>query len=96
MSIGAVGVNPVDAAGAGIRRARRKFFELHAANASSIALEAIQRIKALYEIGRWGKQLDTENRKSLRFTEATPPLVSMKAWLARRTGCSREAAHHGQ
>ena len=64
-----------------VAHARRKFFELHAANASPIALEAIERIKALYEIERRGKPLDTERRQSLRFNEAMPRLVSMKAWL---------------
>ena len=71
-----------------VAHARRKFFELHAANASPIALEAIERIKALYEIERRGTQLDTENRKSLRLTEAMPRWVSMKAWLFETRGCT--------
>ena len=61
--------------------ARRKFFELHAANGSPIAFEALTRIAALYEIERRAKQCNAEDRQTRRLSEAMPLLASMKAWL---------------
>ena len=67
--------------------ARRKFFELHAANGSPIAFEALTRIAALYEIERRAKQCNAEDRQTRRLSEAMPLLASMKAWLL-QTGTS--------
>lgn len=61
--------------------ARRKFFELHAANGSPIAAEALSRIAALYEIERRGKTMSFIERQMLRQTETVPALTEMKAWL---------------
>ncbi len=61
--------------------ARRKFFELHAANQSPIAAEALQRIGALYAIEREGRVLDAQDRKRLRQERALPLLDALQAWL---------------
>jgi len=67
--------------------ARRKFFELHAANQSPIAAEALQRIGELYAIESEGKALDAESRTRLRQEKAQPKLEALHAWLqtTRRT-----------
>ena len=61
--------------------ARRKFFELHAANQSPVAAEALRRIAELYEIEGRGRKLDTEQRQHLRAQEADPKLQSLYDWL---------------
>jgi transposase len=61
--------------------ARRKFHDIHAAGTSSLAREALERIRALYVIeGRiTGKPPDL--RLKVRQNEAMPLLDSFKAWL---------------
>jgi transposase len=61
--------------------ARRKFFDLHAANGSPIALEALTRIAALYEIEARVKTLPHAQRQQVRMDEALPKLADMKKWL---------------
>lgn len=61
--------------------ARRKFFELHAANQSPIAGAALQRIGELYTIEKDGRNLDTEGRKRWRQEQAQPKLEALHAWL---------------
>jgi hypothetical protein len=61
--------------------ARRKFFDLHAASGSPVALEALNRIAALYEIEARGKDLDVAARTPLRQDEALPLLQSLHNWL---------------
>ena len=61
--------------------ARRKFFDLHAANKSPIAAQALERIAKLYAIERDGKLLDTEARYELRKTKSQPILDELYAWL---------------
>jgi transposase len=61
--------------------ARRKFFDLHAANKSAIANEALQRIAALYGIEQAAKDLDAEARHAYRQQHAKPKLAELKAWL---------------
>jgi transposase len=61
--------------------ARRKFFELHAANKSSMAAEALERIGELYGIERRGQELDAAGREALRRAEAQPQLKALHAWL---------------
>jgi transposase len=61
--------------------ARRKFFELHAANQSPVAAEVLRRIAELYEIEGRGRKLDTEQRQQLRAQEADPKLQSLHDWL---------------
>lgn len=61
--------------------ARRKLFDLHAANQSPIAAQALQWIATLYAIEKAGKDLDVEARQLLRQQEAKPALASFHAWL---------------
>lgn len=61
--------------------ARRKFFELHAANQSPIAEEALRRIGDLYAIESGGRDLDADARARLRHERALPLLDELHAWL---------------
>jgi transposase len=63
--------------------ARRKFFELHAANGSPIALEALNRIAALYAVEKFAAEnnFSSIERAKLRQTQAQPLLDEMKTWL---------------
>ena len=61
--------------------ARRKLFDLHAANQSPIAAQALQWIATLYAIEKAGKDFDIEARQQLRQQEAKPALASFYAWL---------------
>jgi transposase len=60
---------------------RRKFFDLHQANASPMALEALQRISQLYAIEQQGQQLDHTARCQLRQQHSVPTLESLYRWL---------------
>jgi transposase len=70
-----------------LAHARRKFFELHAANHNPIAAEALARIAELYAIEREGKELDATGRQQLRQRDAQPKLEALHAWMmhTRRT-----------
>jgi transposase len=61
--------------------ARRKFFDLHNANGSPVALEALTRIGKLYDIEQQGKALDIEARKQLRIEQSKPVLAELSEWL---------------
>jgi transposase len=61
--------------------ARRKFFDLHKANASSMALEALTRIGQLYAIEQQGKALDIDARQLLRAEQSRPVLDALHQWL---------------
>lgn len=61
--------------------ARRKFFDLHSANKSPMALEMLQRIGVLYGIEAEGKDLSIEDRKRLRAEKSLPALVALHTWL---------------
>ena len=61
--------------------ARRKFFELHAANQSTMAEEALRRIGELYRIEQDGHDLTPEKRFELRQAEAVPRLKELHDWL---------------
>jgi transposase len=64
-----------------LAHARRKFFDLNAANANPIAQQALSRIAALYAIEQQGKAMDVAGRAELRQTEAQPLLRAMHDWL---------------
>lgn len=68
--------------------ARRKFFDLYAANASPVAAEALRRIGELYaiEADATDQAMTAAARQRLRDTEARPKLDSMKAWLTDTRG----------
>lgn len=61
--------------------ARRKFFDLHQANASTVAFEALQRISKLYAVENEGKHLTIETRQQLRAEKSLPILQSLHDWL---------------
>ena len=61
--------------------ARRKYFELNALHANSIAQEALERIAELYAIEAQGRDLDIAARQALRQEQAQPRLQSMHDWL---------------
>jgi transposase len=61
--------------------ARRKFFDLNAAQPNAIAQEALSRIAAFYEIEQRGKLLSITERTALRQAEAQPLLDAMHVWL---------------
>ena len=64
-----------------LAHARRKFFDLFAANQSPIAQEALVRIGKLYAIEQAGRQLDVSARLELRRREAKPVLDALFTWL---------------
>jgi transposase len=61
--------------------ARRKFFDLHSANKSPMALEMLQRIGVLYGIEEEGRNLDIEERERLRAEKSLPALASLHLWM---------------
>lgn len=61
--------------------ARRKYFDLNAAQSNPIAQEALLRIAALYEIEARGRDMSVAERAELRQGNAQPLLASMHEWL---------------
>ena len=61
--------------------ARRKFFDLHAANRNPMAAYVLERIRELYAVEREGNALDTHSRHELRQTKAKPILDALHVWL---------------
>lgn len=64
-----------------LAHARRKFFDLHAANAHPVAAEALTCIAALYHIEAEGKNDSIAQRQQRRQTQALPRLQDMHTWL---------------
>lgn len=64
-----------------LAHARRKFFDLNAAQSNAIAQEALRRIAALYAIEERGRELTVDARARLRQEEAQPLLRSIHNWL---------------
>jgi transposase len=62
--------------------ARRKFFDLHQATNSPMALEALQRIGKLYGIEAEAKGFDIETRQQLRKEKSQPELAALQDWLS--------------
>jgi transposase len=60
---------------------RRKFFDVHAANQSPIAKEAINRIGILYGIEDGIRGKPPDERRRIREERAEPLVADMKAWL---------------
>lgn len=59
--------------------ARRKFFDLHAANQSQLATQALDYIGELYAIERDAKTLDATQRRRLRQERAKPIVDKLHA-----------------
>lgn len=64
-----------------LAHARRKFYDLHAANKSTLAAQALEYIGQLYEIERQAKALDDNGRQRLRLQKAKPLADAFHAWL---------------
>ncbi len=64
-----------------LAHARRKFFDLHAANKSQIAASALQQIGALYEIERELKDLPPDERLRIRQVCSIPVLDALHRWM---------------
>jgi transposase len=62
--------------------ARRKFFDLHAANKSELAAQALARIAALYEIERTAKDFDADARHAYRLAHAQSKIDALFEWLS--------------
>ena len=61
--------------------ARRKFYELHAANQSPMAAEALRRIGELYAIEEEARGMSAGERLVARQARSLPKLASLKDWL---------------
>ncbi|OIQ79865.1 transposase IS66 family protein [mine drainage metagenome] len=64
-----------------LAHARRKFFDLFAANQSPVAAEALRRIGELYEVERQTQEMDAAERLQLRQETAQPKLDALRTWL---------------
>jgi transposase len=60
---------------------RRKFFDLVVAHRSPIAMEAVERIRALYRIEEQIRGRTAQQRRQVRDLEARPLFNSMRKWL---------------
>lgn len=60
---------------------RRKFFDIHAANGSAVACEALDRIAALYAVEDDIRGAPPERRRSERQARAGPLVQALHAWL---------------
>ena len=61
--------------------ARRKFFDLHAANGSPIAADALRKIGELYDIERQCRDMTLAARQEHRREKVVPLLKELNAWL---------------
>ena len=60
---------------------RRKFFDVHVAQGSAIAAEALERIAALYAIEKEARGQPPERRAAIRRAGAAPRLDELERWL---------------
>jgi transposase len=60
---------------------RRKFFDLHAANGSPVAAEALRRIAQLYALEQQTREWAADARLALRQEQAKPLLAQCQQWL---------------
>ncbi|ODV11832.1 MAG: transposase [Rubrivivax sp. SCN 70-15] len=64
-----------------LAHARRKFFDLHAANKSQIAEFALQQFAKVYDIEREVKALSADERKAMRQRHTQPVLDALHHWM---------------
>lgn len=74
-----------------LAHARRKFFDLNAAEPNAIAQVALARIAVLYAIEAQGREMTVDARAQLRQEQAVPLLQSMQDWLLK----TRVSVAHG-
>ena len=61
--------------------ARRKFFDLHSANKSQLAEQALHSIAGLYEIERQARHMSDEERWRIRQEKSSPILDALHDWM---------------
>jgi transposase len=61
--------------------ARRKFFELHATNKSTLAEQALRYIQLLYEIESEVRDLEPDSRQRIRQEKAVSVMERLHAWM---------------
>lgn len=61
--------------------ARRKFFDLHVANKSQLAEQALHSIGGLYEVERQAKEMNDQDRRRLRQEMAVPIANKLHEWM---------------
>ena len=64
-----------------LAHARRKFFDLHAANKSQIAQDALALFGQLYDVEREVQELDAQARREVRQAKAKPIADALHAWM---------------
>ena len=64
-----------------LAHARRKFFDLHAANKSQIAGFALEQFSKVYDIEREVKDLNADQRQKIRQQHSKPVLNALHAWM---------------
>jgi transposase len=64
-----------------LAHARRKFFDLHAANKSQIAHSALEQIGRIYDIEREIKELPPDERRRIRQEKSKPLLDAWHQWM---------------
>jgi transposase len=63
---------------------RRKFYDIHVANKSTLAEEALQRIAALYEIEADIRGVSAKDRRATRQQRSRPLVEAMHTWLTQK------------
>ena len=71
--------------------ARRKFFDLHATNKSTLAEQALRYIQLLYEIESEIRDLEPDVRRRIRQEKAVPVMNMLHTWMI----AQRELVHEG-
>ncbi|MBV7510049.1 IS66 family transposase [Pseudomonas sp. PDM25] len=61
--------------------ARRKFFDLHVANKSQLAEQALHSIGGLYEVERQARDMSDEDRWRIRQEKAAPIITTLHDWM---------------
>ena len=64
-----------------LAHARRKFFDLHAANKSQLAGFALEQFAKVYDIEREVKELNADQRKAIRQQHTKPILDALHQWM---------------
>lgn len=64
--------------------ARRKFFDLHVANKSQLAEQALYSIGGLYEVERQARDMSDEDRWRIR-QEKAAPIIKIRPWALGRS-----------
>ena len=67
-----------------LAHARRKFFDLHAANQSQLAQLALEQIGKVYDIERQAKDRSTQDRLEMRQKHSQPILDALYQWMVRQ------------